>query len=89
MESQGKKSQAMAFDGDLSVGYSGISADQLVIWMAKDTGIFTKNISTLRRFIFPATHRSSKPLGRELSAPVSLAPIAFTCWVASCRSTNG
>ena len=27
----------------LAVGYSGISADQLVIWVAKDTGIFTKN----------------------------------------------
>jgi NitT/TauT family transport system substrate-binding protein len=27
----------------LAVGYSGISADQLVIWVAKDTGIFAKN----------------------------------------------
>jgi NitT/TauT family transport system substrate-binding protein len=27
----------------LAVGYSGISADQLVIWVAKDAGIFAKN----------------------------------------------
>ena len=27
----------------LAIGYSGISADQLVIWVAKDTGIFAKN----------------------------------------------
>ena len=27
----------------VAVGYSGISADQLVIWVAKDTGIFAKN----------------------------------------------
>lgn len=27
----------------LAVGYSGISADQLVIWVAKDTGIFARN----------------------------------------------
>lgn len=27
----------------LPIGYSGISADQLVIWVAKDTGIFAKN----------------------------------------------
>ena len=24
----------------VAIGYSGISADQLVIWVAKDTGIF-------------------------------------------------
>ena len=28
---------------EVGVGYSGISADQLVIWVAKDTGIFAKN----------------------------------------------
>jgi hypothetical protein len=27
----------------VAIGYSGISADQLVIWVAKDTGIFAKN----------------------------------------------
>jgi ABC-type nitrate/sulfonate/bicarbonate transport system substrate-binding protein len=27
----------------VAIGYSGISADQLVIWIAKDTGIFAKN----------------------------------------------
>ena len=27
----------------LAVGYSGLSADQLVIWVAKETGIFAKN----------------------------------------------
>ncbi len=27
----------------IAVGYSGISADQLVIWVAKETGIFAKN----------------------------------------------
>ena len=27
----------------LAIGYSGISADQLVIWVARDTGIFAKN----------------------------------------------
>jgi NitT/TauT family transport system substrate-binding protein len=27
----------------LAIGYSGISADQLVIWVAKDAGIFAKN----------------------------------------------
>jgi NitT/TauT family transport system substrate-binding protein len=27
----------------VAVGYSGISADQLVMWVAKDTGIFAKN----------------------------------------------
>lgn len=27
----------------VAVGYSGISADQLVMWVAKDTGIFVKN----------------------------------------------
>jgi ABC-type nitrate/sulfonate/bicarbonate transport system substrate-binding protein len=27
----------------VAVGYSGISADQLVIWVAKDTGIFARN----------------------------------------------
>jgi NitT/TauT family transport system substrate-binding protein len=27
----------------IAVGYSGISADQLVIWVAKDAGIFAKN----------------------------------------------
>ena len=27
----------------VAIGYSGISADQLVIWVAKDAGIFAKN----------------------------------------------
>ena len=27
----------------VAIGYSGISADQLVLWVAKDTGIFAKN----------------------------------------------
>ncbi len=27
----------------VAIGYSGISADQLVIWVAKDVGIFAKN----------------------------------------------
>ena len=27
----------------VAIGYSGISADQLVIWVAKDTGIFARN----------------------------------------------
>lgn len=27
----------------IAIGYSGISADQLVIWVAKDAGIFAKN----------------------------------------------
>jgi ABC-type nitrate/sulfonate/bicarbonate transport system substrate-binding protein len=27
----------------MAVGYSGLSADQLVMWVAKDTGIFAKN----------------------------------------------
>src|SRR4029434_9947002 len=36
-------SLASAQSTKLAVGYSGISADQLVIWVAKDTGIFAKN----------------------------------------------
>ena len=36
-------SLAWAQSTKLAVGYSGISADQLVIWVAKDTGIFAKN----------------------------------------------
>ena len=36
-------SPAAAQSTKLAVGYSGISADQLVIWVAKDTGIFAKN----------------------------------------------
>jgi ABC-type nitrate/sulfonate/bicarbonate transport system substrate-binding protein len=36
-------SLASARSTKLAVGYSGISADQLVIWVAKDTGIFAKN----------------------------------------------
>ena len=36
-------SSASAQATKLAVGYSGISADQLVIWVAKDTGIFAKN----------------------------------------------
>jgi NitT/TauT family transport system substrate-binding protein len=36
-------SLAAAQPTKLAVGYSGISADQLVIWVAKDIGIFAKN----------------------------------------------
>ena len=36
-------SSASAQPTKLAIGYSGISADQLVIWVAKDTGIFAKN----------------------------------------------
>lgn len=37
-----------------AIGYSGISGDQLVVWVAKDTGIFAKTTSTPSRFILPA-----------------------------------
>jgi hypothetical protein len=47
-------SLASAQASKLAVGYSGISADQLVIWVAKDTGIFAKNNTMHRRFTFPA-----------------------------------
>ncbi len=36
-------SPSFAQPAKLAVGYSGLSADQLVIWVAKDTGIFAKN----------------------------------------------
>ena len=36
-------SSASAQPFKVAVGYSGISADQLVIWVAKDAGIFAKN----------------------------------------------
>ena len=41
----------------VAIGYSGISADQLVIWVAKDTGIFAKTISMLNPSISPAGRR--------------------------------
>src|SRR5262245_57407186 len=34
---------ALAQPVKVAIGYSGISADQLVIWVAKDAGIFAKN----------------------------------------------
>ena len=34
---------AAAQPAKVAIGYSGISADQLVIWVARDTGIFAKN----------------------------------------------
>jgi ABC-type nitrate/sulfonate/bicarbonate transport system substrate-binding protein len=34
---------AKAQSTKVAIGYSGISADQLVIWVAKDAGIFAKN----------------------------------------------
>ena len=37
----------------IAVGYSGISADQLVIWIARDAGIFAKNNLDFRRCTFP------------------------------------
>jgi NitT/TauT family transport system substrate-binding protein len=36
-------SSAVAQPVKVAIGYSGISADQLVIWVARDTGIFAKN----------------------------------------------
>jgi ABC-type nitrate/sulfonate/bicarbonate transport system substrate-binding protein len=36
-------SSAAAQPAEVAIGYSGISADQLVIWVARDTGIFAKN----------------------------------------------
>ena len=36
-------SAASAQPTKVAIGYSGISADQLVIWVAKDAGIFAKN----------------------------------------------
>ena len=36
-------SSAAAQPAKVAIGYSGISADQLVIWVARDTGIFAKN----------------------------------------------
>jgi ABC-type nitrate/sulfonate/bicarbonate transport system substrate-binding protein len=46
----------------VAIGYSGISADQLVIWVAKDAGIFAKRTTSMRRrFISPeAQHRSPR-----------------------------
>jgi NitT/TauT family transport system substrate-binding protein len=37
------RAPAAAQTSKLAIGYSGISADQLVIWVAKDAGIFAKN----------------------------------------------
>jgi len=39
----GAFSSATAQPVKVAIGYSGISADQLVIWVARDTGIFAKN----------------------------------------------
>ena len=39
----GAFSPAAAQPVKVAIGYSGISADQLVIWVARDTGIFAKN----------------------------------------------
>ena len=39
----GAFSSAAAQPVKVAIGYSGISADQLVIWVARDTGIFAKN----------------------------------------------
>ena len=39
----GSHSSASAAPFKMAVGYSGLSADQLVMWVAKDTGIFAKN----------------------------------------------
>ena len=36
-------SSVAAQPAKVAIGYSGISADQLVIWVARDTGIFAKN----------------------------------------------
>jgi NitT/TauT family transport system substrate-binding protein len=39
----GYSAPAAAQMSKVAIGYSGISADQLVVWVAKDTGIFAKN----------------------------------------------
>jgi NitT/TauT family transport system substrate-binding protein len=39
----GYSAPAAAQMSKIAIGYSGISADQLVVWVAKDTGIFAKN----------------------------------------------
>ena len=41
----------------VAIGYSGISADQLVIWVAKDTGIFAKNNLDAQPIYSPAGRR--------------------------------
>ncbi len=50
---------AAAQPAKVAIGYSGISADQLVIWIARDAGIFAKN-KTLKRFTFPAGQSQSR-----------------------------
>ena len=53
--------RASAQATQVAIGYSGISADQLVIWVAKDTGIFAKNNLDAQPSILPAERCPSPP----------------------------
>ena len=79
---------------EVAIGYSGISADQLVIWVAKDAGIFAKNNIDAQTVYFSGGTTSvtamisgDTPLiqasVRESSASASPAPIRSMLWAAS------
>jgi ABC-type nitrate/sulfonate/bicarbonate transport system substrate-binding protein len=76
----GAFSPAAAQPVKVAIGYSGISADQLVIWVARDTGIFAKNNLDAQAIYFSGGTLSvtamisgdtplTKPPDRESSAP--------------------
>lgn len=84
----------------VAIGYSGISADQLVIWVAKDSGIFAKNNIDAQTVYFSGGTTSvtamisgDTPLiqasGPGSSVPVSPAPSQFTSSAASPHWTTG
>ena len=68
----------------VAIGYSGISADQLVIWVAKDAGIFAKNNIDAQTVYFsggtrvlPLTRRDSIAAKRSGVLPVCTIVTSF------------